>query len=444
MFSNDDIVNDEYVIKFIDGRNLMPNSIHVYRYALKNYCNLIGLTPSQFLNEADEEQDTIIKMKNRKIKTYLYNFINHMNKEGMSANTIKNCFTNIKTFYNDFEIDLPRVTYKIKEKEELLTIKDIPEKEHIKKVLKYANLCYTAIIKLMMSSGMGSSEIRTLKIKDYLDAQGIRKYDIFDFNDIIKKLHKVENEIPTWSIRRIKTGMPYITFSTPEANRAINEYLEDRNEKNPINYVNDFLFVSMNHKIKKSVFSHYFQRLNDNAGFGYYKNQIFFRSHALRKFFASTLHNNGMDYLDAEWLIGHRVKITTGTYIKPDIYRLKNDYAKILPFLSLNDVNPITLESPEFQELKNNYENESKSKDEKIKRLEEEIKKLNAKKDHEIKLLMEENELVKEENLKTQKLVEDLISNNKTNDEIEFLKEENRKIKKLLGELMENMKVKVD
>ncbi|WP_342457610.1 hypothetical protein [Methanobacterium sp.] len=30
-----------------------------------------------------------------------------------------------------------------------------------------------------------------------------------------------------WGIRCIKTGMPYITFSSPESNKAINDFLED-------------------------------------------------------------------------------------------------------------------------------------------------------------------------------------------------------------------------
>jgi len=436
MFSNKDILNDEHMIKFINSRNLRPNSVRVYKIAIKNYCNYTGLTPSQLINEADEEQDKGIKKKNRKIKNYLQGFINHLNNKGRAANTINSSFTNIKSFYHEFDIDLPKVKCKIKDTEELLTIKDIPEKEHIKKALKYANLCYTAIIKLMMSSGMGSGEIRNLSLKDYIDAHGIRKYSISDFEKVIKKLQEKENEIPTWSIRRIKTGMPYITFSSLEANRAINEYLEDRNEKKPIMDINDFLFVSKIHKkISNRSFAQYFQRLNDNAGFGFYKNQRFFRGHALRKFFASTLHNNGMDYLDAEWLIGHRVKITTGTYIKPDINRLKNDYVKILPFLSLSEVGTVTLESPEFKELKDKYENESKAKD-------KEIKKLKTEKDHEIRLLKEENERIREENLKTKKLVEDFINNAGTDEEIKLLREENAKTKKLVEDLMKNIKMK--
>lgn len=116
-----------------------------------------------------------------------------------------------------------------------------------------------------------------------------------------------------------------------------------------------------------------------------------------------------MDYLDAEWLIGHKVKITTGTYIKPDIHRLKHDYGKILPYLSLSEVKPVNIKSPEFKEIVEKYEIESKAKDEKIKRQEEEIKKLKAEKDEEINLLREENERNRKENEITRKLVEDLM-----------------------------------
>jgi len=111
----------------------------------------------------------------------------------------------------------------------------------------------------MMNSGMSSSEIRTLTLKDYLDSHKIRKYDLFNFEETIKKLQ--EKEIPTWTIRRIKTRMPYITFSSPEANKAINDYLEDRNEKRPITDIDDYLFLSVNHKIKPVIFTHYFTLL---------------------------------------------------------------------------------------------------------------------------------------------------------------------------------------
>ena len=68
----------------------------------------------------------------------------------------------VRTFYREFETELPRVNTKIKNgsitktKEEIITI------EHIKKAMGYANPKYKAIMVLGMSSGMGGAEIRSL------------------------------------------------------------------------------------------------------------------------------------------------------------------------------------------------------------------------------------------------------------------------------------------
>jgi len=131
MFSDREIFEDEHLIKFINGKNWKPNTIRLYKVCLKNYCNYTGLTPTQLIYEADDEQDREIKQKNRKIKSYLHGFINHLNNKGRAANTINAKFTNVKSFYYEFDIDIPKVKCKIQDEEELLTIKDIPEKKDI-------------------------------------------------------------------------------------------------------------------------------------------------------------------------------------------------------------------------------------------------------------------------------------------------------------------------
>lgn len=85
MFSDKDILEDEYVINFTTSRNLKLNSIKIYKNCLKNYCNYTGLTPTQLIDEADQEQDNEIKQKNRKIKTYLQGFINHLINQKKSS-----------------------------------------------------------------------------------------------------------------------------------------------------------------------------------------------------------------------------------------------------------------------------------------------------------------------------------------------------------------------
>lgn len=165
MHSEKDIINDRHVQEFIENRNLRPNTITTYTQALKNYSTYTGLTPTELIEEAEAEEESRVRMKNRKIKKHIMGFIQHLKGGKRTANTISSTIVTIKTFYREFEIELPHIRCNIKQDQELITIKDIPTKEDIKKALKYANLTYKAIIKLMMSSGMGSAEVRNL-IKD--------------------------------------------------------------------------------------------------------------------------------------------------------------------------------------------------------------------------------------------------------------------------------------
>jgi hypothetical protein len=145
--------------------------------------------------------------------------------------------------------------------------------------------------------------------------------------------------------------MPYITFNSPESTNAIIDYLEDRSEKHELK-IDNYLFVYREKQMKERGFAGYFSRLNDTCNFGWLGRQRFFRSHGLRKFFGSTLKNNGMDKLDADWLLGHKTDAVTEAYFMPDTHRLKKDYMDVLPHLSLEKIETVTIESPDVQELK--------------------------------------------------------------------------------------------
>ena len=366
------IKEDPHLIDFLENRHLKPASIDQYTRQLKQYCKFTKKTPTELIEEAEDEEEERIRMKNRKIKKYLQQYVQHLKAENKSPNYITNCMGTIKTFYREFEIELPHLRCNIHDEDKLITIKDIPTKEDIKKVLKYANLRYTAIIKLMMSSGMGQAEVRHLTIDDYLKAHEITNFDMSDIDGLMQLLQEKENNIPIWSIRRIKTGMPYITFSSPESNRAINAFLEDKIRKETISK-EDILFGFEGNVMKAKSVSMYFSRLNDTAGFGWYGRQRFFRSHSLRKFFASTLKNNGFDSLDSEWLIGHKVSKMTEAYIKPDIYRLKKDYLDVLPYLSIEKIKTVTIESDEVKGIKDELQKEREARLNSEERIKEEV-----------------------------------------------------------------------
>ena len=57
----------------------------------------------------------------------------------------------------------------------------------------------------------------------------------------------------------------------------------------------------------------------------------------MRKFFASTLHKQGVPYLDTSWFLGHRVKGVDEAYFKPDPEKMKEQYTTILPEVTILD-----------------------------------------------------------------------------------------------------------
>ena len=391
---------DPQIIEFLLNRNLKPHSEYQYLKRIKQYCQYTQLTPTELIEEAINEEEQGIRKPNRKIKKYMIGYINKLKNENKSPNYITTGITIIKTFYNEFEIELPRVRCNIKEQKELVTTTDIPTKEDIKKIVKYANIKYHAIILLMMSSGMGSSEIRHITLKDYIASLNITDLDDFSIDSLMEILHKKEKEVPTWSIRRYKTKMPYITFSSPESVKHINEYIEDRYSQNyPFTSIDDYLFETKGKHMQRKTISTYFRRLNDTAGMGYYKRQRFLRAHALRNFFASTLKNNGFDSLDSEWLIGHNIKSITDAYIKPNIHYLKMRYMDILPYLSIEEVKTRTVESDEYRELKEQYKKDSQKKSAEIENLTEKLEKLERRQELTEKLVNDQefnNDRIKE------------------------------------------------
>ena len=294
-------------------------------------------------------------MRNRKIKKHILSFRDHLLHEDYSPKTVSVIMTIIRSFYNEFDIELPR-TY-LKQKQEQEDIKDIPNMEDIRFAIKRVDRKYKAIITLMLSSGMGASEISSLTYQNFYDS--IKKYvekdiknplDVVELKQILDK--NDELLVGTWNIQRIKTGLNYTTFSTPESIYSILDYLE----KYPSTALSDPLFKSQVETIPnlkpKTIFQ-YFHRLNINCGFGKPNRQSFLRSHSLRKYFATTLYKKGIPQLSIDFLLAHKIDSVTAAYFKADMESLKNQYLTCIEDLSVEDTKVKTYKSPEFIQVEN-------------------------------------------------------------------------------------------
>lgn len=347
------IENDTHFNLFIKSRNLTESSRKVYKWAINHYCDYLKLTPTEFIEEAENEEEERLRMKKRKIKIHLIDFLNFAEEMELSSTSRKHMQTLIRTFYREFEIELPHPVRIVDDEEELITADLMIQKEHIKKALNYANLKYKAIIKVIMSSGMGISEISELTYSNFLNSLDLpEKLYSDELREIIDQRNEID-KVPCWKIRRFKTKKPYFTFGSPESVYAILDYLEYLERKQRYHQPEDYLFCDPN--MEQSAVGSMVQKfriINDHCGFGFLGRQRFFKTHNLRKYFATHLYTSGVREKTIDWLLGHEIIVVNGRYIKSDIEAVKLEYLKGLDELSMENVEVKLIESKDLQKLR--------------------------------------------------------------------------------------------
>jgi len=195
------------------------------------------------------------------------------------------------------------------------------------------------------SSGLSSNEIRNLRIKDF------------------KKGYDPETEITTLKLTRGKVGFDFVTFFSPEASRAILEYLDYRERdakaatpqrekqlnKQKILSDNGYLFIARNiHDEFLKTHNEELRKLSENALMKLYRSisekakkntgKGFFnviRSHTMRKYFNTVLLNAGCDSFHVEFFMGHTLDDTQAAYFRAKPEELKEIYKKYIPYLAI-------------------------------------------------------------------------------------------------------------
>jgi len=163
-----ELYEDPLVKSFLQSRNLKEGTEIRYLRALTHYSKFIKMQPADFIQEAEEEEEARLRMRQRKIRQYQLDFKDYLISLDFTNSTIRGIITGLRTFYSEFDIELPKVHLKRNQHQE--TIDDIPNKNDIRLALEHANFKYKAIILLMLSSGMGASEIISLTYQNFLNS----------------------------------------------------------------------------------------------------------------------------------------------------------------------------------------------------------------------------------------------------------------------------------
>lgn len=312
--------------KFIKDRNLSSSTEKGYYSALKSYSDFTGKTLEELIEEAQYDENELIPLKERRLKSRLLQYRNYLLNNTESSNTVKTYFTKVKTFYTHYEIELPVLPDVKYRKEYETNYYDLPTKDHIGLVVDKYDILIRSIVLFMSSSGTAKAETLSLTVEDWI--KGCKDYynnTLTDLNLILDELNKKKEIVPTLYLKRIKTDKYYYTFCSPEASREINKYLRTRQN---LKY-EDPLF-----DIKPSTLLTRFQEINDENGWGFKGKYRFFRSHALRKFHASNI-GLGAEYIDA--LQGRSKNQIHSTYIKTNPVKLRKLYMENMKNVMIKD-----------------------------------------------------------------------------------------------------------
>ena len=340
----DSLRNDPLIIQWFNNINATHHTQLNYLQAIKQFAEYTNHAPEDLITEAEQEIQNGLLTRQRKLKGYMISFRKSLQDKGLADMTVQGRIAAVKSFYESFDITVPKLKGERRKAIPKECNIQLPTKTDLQECLKVCDLLERSVMLTGLSSGMASNEIRDVKLKQFLGG-----YD------------KVTG-ITTLHITRQKTQTRYITFLSPECSAAIWDYLKwrDRDTKaegakrqnqlakqrtTETSYlfikreVPDAYLKTSDEELRKmsentviKMYRSISEKASKNTEFGAY-NAI--RSHAMRKVFGSILTNNGCSEQVKEFLLGHTLDNTTSAYWFADTEKLKEQYQKYIPYLTI-------------------------------------------------------------------------------------------------------------
>lgn len=360
---------DKYAIlqTLFQERNTSEGTQRIYWRSVNYFENITNKTITECLKIAEQEEENNIRWKNCSLRKWLIQYRKWV-YEKYKVSTARTYMTMIKTVFHHYDITIEALPYfSTKQSKQSIPINpdNLVDRDILKLCIETNNPLLKAITLLMSSSGISRIDILNLTIGDYLEAtseyhthKNSIRYAIKDMNDL--------DVIPTWHLKRQKTGVHYYTFSSPESTRAINMYLLTRDglltKNKPLFSVNERYFNQL------------FKDTNDNLGLGKNGEYSRFAPHMLRRYHATQLIEAGISESKVDLLQGRKPQSVAYTsYIKIKPSKMKSEYIEALPFIVIEDINRV---KTELDVVKGNNEklhienNELKKQNERIENLE--------------------------------------------------------------------------
>jgi len=290
---------------------------------------------SRFSNLGFDEIVATAKNNPRELEQIILSFIDWLRRRGVSGSTIRQHIQAVKHLLvmNDLENALSwgKIS-KMMPKARKIGLDRAPTKEETRKLLEYADVRLKALILLLCSSGIRIGSIEHLKWKHLVpverEGQKLAK--------LIVPVSKGSEEA-------------YITFITPEAYEALQEYRRMREaegeEVTPDSPLirgvkwskaegKGIPLPASSKTLRNELHSLWIRAgLREKSGG---KPQDVKAVHGFRKFFATRLENAGVGRLIVETLLGHRISVVSN-YYKPSDNELLTAYTKAIHELTISE-----------------------------------------------------------------------------------------------------------
>jgi len=346
---------------------------YLYKHNLNKFCDFIGLTPQDILEEYGKMNDRQFRMKYAQL---VRAFISKQDKEGYAINSIRDAVSTIKSFfkYNDLPLGyVPIAKGKIKFHNRDIT------KEEIQKVLESSRIRDKAFFCMMAQSGLRPDTLCSLRMK-HIEPE-------FSEGTIPCKI-----EVPE-GIAKGEYGS-YFTFMGGESIKYLKAYLDTR----PNIKSEDYLFTChgtdkrANPKSFSRIFVSIIETLKEKGIMDFEQIEEgkprTVRMYNLRKFFRKYGNQAGIEYVNF-WM-GHKTNYKAPHipasdehyFSREDVEFHRQLYAeKAMPFLVLETETPsetkkiIDRQAEEIEDLKMQLA----KRDEEHKRLDEKQKWLDEK-----------------------------------------------------------------
>ena len=209
--------------QFFKERNSAHSTQTTYTRSVKYYEQYTGHNIQELITIADNEEYNNIRWKNTQTRKWIIGYREYLYKE-YNVSTAQLYLTAILTIYRHFEITIPPLPYystKNVKRTAPINYTDLPDREILSECLQISSPLVKAIILFMSSSGMSRIDVLNLTINDYLKATN----DYHNHDNSVKYAIKdlmEQDVIPTFHLKRQKTGQDYFTFCSHEAVKSIN------------------------------------------------------------------------------------------------------------------------------------------------------------------------------------------------------------------------------